>query len=92
LLGKGLFVSQLAYSVTETARTVLFRQFGGLITSVSLGPEPTSHLAAWEANLWTGTVPRNLALAAWGHRANIVLADGVEYGGFIQAVIGLNAR
>ena len=30
-------------------------------------------------------------LASWGHRANVVLTDGVEYGGFIQAVIGLNA-
>jgi hypothetical protein len=92
LVGRGLFVTQLAYSVTEATRAVLFTRFGGLITPVSIGSHPTSHLAAWEANLWTGAAPRNLALAAWGHRANVVLGDGVEYGDFIQAVIGLNAR
>ena len=81
LVGKGLFVTQLAYSVTATARAVLFKRFGGLITAVSLGTAPSSHLAAWEANLWVGTSPRNVTLTTWGHRANVVLADGVEYRG-----------
>jgi hypothetical protein len=31
-------------------------------------------------------------LAVRGDRANIVLADGVEYGGYVLAVIVLNAK
>lgn len=91
LVGKGLFVTQLAYSVTNSSRTRLFKRFGGLITSLS-ETNPIKILPAWEATLWDASAPRNKILAAWGHRTNIVLADGVEYGGFIQAVIGLNAR
>jgi hypothetical protein len=29
---------------------------------------------------------------AWGHKANIVVSDGVEFGGFIPAVIELNSQ
>jgi hypothetical protein len=94
LVGKGLFVSQLAYTVTDTARPVLFQRFGGLITSASfvLKKHHTRDLPAWEAELWSGNAPRIRILAAWGHRANIVLTDGVEYGRFIEAVIALNAK
>jgi len=35
LVGKGLFVSQLAYTATDTARQVLLQRFRGLITSAS---------------------------------------------------------
>jgi hypothetical protein len=46
--------------------------------------------------LWSPTAPGALSftkiLAGWGHRANVVLADGVEDAGYISAVIGLNAR
>ncbi len=49
-------------------------------------------LKAWEAGLWGAGAPRNQILAAWGHRANIVLADGVEYGGYVNAVVALNAK
>jgi len=27
-----------------------------------------------------------------GHKANIVLADGVEYGGYVNGVVALNAK
>ncbi len=49
-------------------------------------------LEAWEAGLWDAKAPRNRILAAWGHRANIVLANGVEYGGYVPAVVALNAK
>ncbi len=49
-------------------------------------------LEAREAGVWGANAPRNRILAAWGHRANIVLADGVEYGGYVNAVIALNAK
>ena len=93
-VGKGLFVAQLAYSLTKAARAALFQRFGGLITSasVSLRNHHTRLLSAWEARLWSGNAPRDGILAVWGHRANVVLADGVEYGRFIEVVIGLNAR
>ncbi len=94
LVGKGLYVTQLAYSVTNSTRTLLFRRFGGLITSasVALSKHHAVQLAAWEAGLWGANTPRNQILAAWGHRANIVLADGVEYGGYVTAVVALNAK
>ena len=94
LVGKGLFVSQLAYTATDTARQVLLQRFRGLITSASfvLKKHHTRDLPAWEAELWSGNAPRIRILAAWGHRANIVLTDGVEYGRVIEAVIGLNAQ
>jgi len=94
LVGKGLYVAQLAYSVTNTARAKLFGRFGGLITSASvpLRNHHTRQLAAWEAHLWSANAPRDGILAVWDHRANVVLADGVEYGGFIEAVVGLNAK
>ena len=95
LVGKGLYVTQLAYGVTNSARALLFRRFGGLITSasVSISRHHAVQLEAWEARLWGANSPRNQILAAWGHRANIVLADGVEYGGgYVNAVVVLNAK
>jgi hypothetical protein len=91
LAGKGLFVIQLVYSVTNSSRTLLFKRFGGLIVPFSAS-HPAKTLPAWEAVLWDASAPRNKILATWGHRANVVLADGVEYGRFVQAVIGLSAR
>jgi hypothetical protein len=49
-------------------------------------------LEAWKAELWGAQAPRNQTLTAWGHRANVVLADDVEYGGYVDAVIALNAK
>jgi len=92
LVGKGLFEGRIVYSLTARDTEVLFKRFGGLITAAVIGTHPGTHLPAWEADLWSARDPRNRILASWGHRANVVLADGVEYGGFIPAVIGLNAK
>ncbi len=59
---------------------------------VSLPKHHAMQLEAWEAGLWDAKAPRNRILAAWGHRANIVLANGVEYGGYVPAVVALNAK
>jgi hypothetical protein len=96
LVGAGLFEAQLAYSFDAGESAPLFATFGGLIQAASAntpGALPAT-LPPWEAGLWapsTGAVSRNQILVAWGHRANVVLADGVEYRGYVAAVIGLNA-
>ena len=62
-------------------------------TSAPSGTSPT--LPAWEAGLWapvgTGALSRRQILATWGRRANVVLADGVEYGGYVAAAVEANA-
>jgi len=84
---QSFLVAQLACNVTNSARALLFKRFGGLITPFSES-HPTKTLPAWEAKLWSTTASRNRILVAWGHRAKVVLTDGVEYNSFI----GLNAR
>jgi hypothetical protein len=98
LVGTGLYEVQLAYSFDPSESTPLFSTFGGLIQSASAstpGAAPTT-LPPWEAGLWdpsgAGAVSRNQILVTWGHKANVVLADGVENRGYVAAVIGLNAK
>lgn len=98
LVGRGLYEANLAYSFDPSDQTALLAGFGGLIQPYT--PSGTKGvpvtLPAWEVGLWNPTAPGALSLtqilAGWGHRANVVLADGVEDAGFISAVIGLNAR
>lgn len=99
LVGLGLYETQLAYSFNPRAQTSLFATFGGLLQSYvrpATSKVPVTTLPAWEAGLFgasaTCAVSRNQILTAWDHRANVVLADGVEYGGYIAAVIALNAK
>jgi len=98
LVGKGLDEAMLAYTFDPSEQKTLFDTFGGLIqTDAASSPGSASGtLAPWEEGLWapTGsrTQSRNQILATWGHRTNVVLADGVENGSYIPAVIELNAR
>lgn len=93
LAGTGLYETKLAYSFNPREQEALFAGFGGLIQPYTA---KSTSLPAWEAGLWSpgggGVESRNQILAKWGHRANVVLADGVENGGYIGAVIDLNAR
>lgn len=89
LVGKGFFVATVGYDfdgLSPAAKKLLFGSFGGLV--VSDMPAHRAPLPAWESALWA---ERRAILEAWGHRATIVEADGVEHGGFVAAVIGLNA-
>ena len=97
-VGTGLHEVQLAYSFDPGESTSLLATFGGLVQSASassLGAAPAT-LPPWEAGLWNpsgpGALSRNQILLTWGHRANVVLADGVENNGYVPAVIGLNAK
>ena len=98
LVGHGLYEVQLAYSFDPGEQSPLFATFGGLIQSAPASTPGTAPatLPPWEAGLWdpngAGAVSRNRILVTWGHRANVVLADGVENRGYVAAVIGLNAR
>jgi hypothetical protein len=95
LVGSGLYETNLAYSFDPTAQAMLFKKFEGLIDSPTES-RPSAATPAWESILMapgsTGSSPRNSIASQWGHRANIVLSDGIEYGGFIAAVIGDNAK
>jgi len=95
-VGTGITVVPLVYDF-DTAEALqqatLLTSFGGLInpsipTAAAPGALP---LPAWESGLWTGTYTRNSVLAAWGHRANVVVTDGIEHAGFVQQVVELNA-
>jgi hypothetical protein len=100
LVGTGLDVVQLAYTFDPSEQTSLLATFGGLIQSYSVSASSngasSAALPPWEQGLWDpsepGAVSRNQILASWGHRVNMVLADGVENQGYVAAVIGLNAR
>jgi hypothetical protein len=48
------------------------------------------HFPAWAAGLQDGEYEQ--ILARWGSATNVVLADGVELGGFTLAVIEQNGR
>ena len=98
LVGRGLYEADLAYNFDPSDQSTLLAGFGGLIqpytpSNTTGGPVT---LPAWEAGLWNPTAPGALSfaqiLAGWGHRVNVVLANGVEDAGYIPAVIGLNAR
>ncbi len=83
LQGKGFFQSQLIYSLSSnlTSDLPLLSAFGGLI------PAKGSTKPAWESGLWSATYSRNDALKAWGPKLNVVVSDGIEYGGYVPAVV-----
>jgi len=86
-----LLVDHLLLTFTEAPRSFAQRAVRWAHHSL-LGDASHKELPAWETKLWSTTAPRNRILVAWGHRANVVLTDDVEYSGFIQAVIVSNAR
>lgn len=68
-------------------QAVLFGAYGGLIVPATA---PAGQPKAWEAGLWYSAAGRNGIVAQLGHRANVVVSDAVEYGGFVPAVIERN--
>jgi hypothetical protein len=97
LVGRGLYEVLLAYAFAPSEQKTLFKTFGGLIQPYSVSaPGSSTTLPPWEEGLWAPSSPRassrNEIVARWGHRANVVIADGVEYNGFVPSVIALNAR
>jgi len=96
LQGTGLYQSQLIYSLNGSnlgADLTMFETFGGLIpVRRDAGTVSTSGtLPAWELGLWTASFNRNDVLADWGHRLNVVVSDGVQYDGYVRAVVEQNA-
>jgi hypothetical protein len=86
LQGKGLYVSKLAYElrgVPASTQSTIFAAFVGLIASTGI-------FRAWMSGLWTGAFGQ--ILSGWGNSTNVVLADGVDHGGFVPAVIERNGR
>ncbi|HEV2360558.1 MAG TPA: hypothetical protein VGS21_02540 [Acidimicrobiales bacterium] len=99
LQGSGIYQSQLIYS--EDGSNInqliyLVEHFSGLIPDTAPGRGPRQAgsapaLHAWEAGMWSAEFNRNAAIAAWGSKLNVVVSDGVEYGGYVPAVVGANA-
>ncbi len=86
LHGIGLYVSKLAYELrgaSTEVQTAVFNSFVGLIASSGIYP-------AWMTGLWDGAYGK--ILSGWADRTNVVLADGVEHGGFLPQVIERNGR
>jgi hypothetical protein len=86
LRGKGFFVSKLAYDLRGTSlstQNTILHSFAGLIAS-----EGSSR--AWMSGLWNGTYGQ--IMSHWGSKTNVVLADGVDLGGFVPPVIDRNGR
>jgi hypothetical protein len=97
LQGRGLYQSQLIYSLNGSnidADLSAFKTYGGLIPankSPGTGTTSSKSLQAWELGLWDASFNRNDVLARWGHKLNVVVSDGVEYGGYVPAVVEQNA-
>jgi hypothetical protein len=99
LKGKGLYQSQLIYSLSGSnlnADVAMFTAFSGLIPANpdQSAAEPSSGKPgsnAWELGLWTASFNRNDVLAKWGHDLNIVVSDGVQYDSYVAIVIEQNA-
>jgi hypothetical protein len=86
LRGKGFFVSKLAYELRGASlskQNTILHSFAGLIASEGLS-------RAWMSGLWNGTYGQ--ILSHWGSATNVVLADGVDLGGFVPPVIARNGR
>jgi hypothetical protein len=86
LQGHGLYVSKLAYELNGSSTQVqsqVMSSFVGLVIELN-------HFPAWVAGLQGGEYEQ--ILARWGKATNVVLADGVEMGGFAKAVIELNGH
>jgi hypothetical protein len=96
LQGSGLYQSQIIYSLNGSnvsADAAMFSSFSGLIPA---SPDSSSTTGSgshqpWELGLWSSQFDRNDVLAQWGHRLNVVVSDGVEYGGYVPAVVEQNA-
>jgi hypothetical protein len=94
LQGRGLYQSQLIYSLNGSniaADVSEFEQFGGLIPPLHPHQATSPSLPAWELGLWAAPYNRNDVLAQWGHRLNVVVSDGVQYRGYVPAVVEQNA-
>ena len=86
LHGKGIYVSKLAYELngaSASQQTAVMASFLGLIARLGI-------FRAWMSGLWSGAYGE--ILAEWGAATNVVLADGVDLGGFVPPVIQLNGR
>ena len=86
LSGKGLYVSQLAYELegaSAAAQKTILSSFVGLLASQGV-------FHAWMSGLWGGAYGQ--ILSGWGHATNVVLADGIQLGGFVAPVIAQNGR
>jgi hypothetical protein len=86
LHGKGLYVSKLAYELngaSPATQNKILSAFVGLIASQGI-------FHAWMWGLWNGTYQQ--ILTRWSTATNVVLADGVELGGFVAPVIERNGR
>jgi hypothetical protein len=93
----GLYQSQLIYSLNGSnlsADVSRFTRFSGLIPSTppsDAAGGSASSTPPWELGLWSAGFNRNDVLAEWGSRLNVVVSDGVEYGGYVPAVVEQNA-
>jgi hypothetical protein len=86
LRGTGIYVSKLAYELqgaSPQAQSTIFTSFVGLIATAGIYP-------AWMTGLWTGAYGQ--ILSGWAERTNVVLANGVEHGGFLAQMIERNGR
>ena len=86
LQGRGFYVAKLAYELKGASaanQSAILSYFPGLVTTQGI-------FEAWMAGLWNGAYPQ--ILTTWGSRTNVVLADGVDLGGFVPAVIERNGR
>jgi hypothetical protein len=94
LQGSGLYQSQIIYSLSSSnvsADATMFASFSGLIPASPETPRNGSGSQPWEIGLWSSSFDRNDVIADWGHRLNVVVTDGVEYGGYVPAVVEQNA-
>ena len=86
LRGKGLYVSKLAYELKGASAITqgqVLSNFVGLVANQGI-------FRAWMSGLWSGDYAN--ILSRWCAATNVVIANGVEHGGFVNAVIGLNGR
>ncbi len=93
LMGTGIYQAQLIYSLNSSdlqRELATFQTFGGLIP-VGAGSSGQSGNPAWELGLWAVPSGRDRIVAGWGHRLNVVVSDGIQYGGFVPAVVAQNA-
>lgn len=94
LQGSGLYQSQIIYSLSSSNVSVdasMFASFSGLIPASSGTVGESSGSQPWEIGLWSSSFDRNDVIAEWGHRMNVVVSDGVEYGDYVPAVVEQNA-
>ena len=79
-------MSQLAYDLkaaSPTAQSAILTSFVGLIATQGI-------FHAWTSGLWNGAYRQ--IVTRWGRATNVVLADGIDLGGFVAPVIEQNGR